>query len=75
MSGNSQSVFNPGYVLKNGKIKLVTRTSPLQIDNESDLEEPALQALPPTSIAHLPGWSKAWQKDNDGVWQPMIGGE
>ena len=72
---NSQSIFNPGYILKNGRIKLVPRTSPLQIKNESELQDPALEALPPTSIVHLPGWTKSWQKDNDGEWQPMIGGE
>lgn len=75
MSNQSWAIFEPGYTLENGEIKIIPRPSPVQISNKSELDSPAMQDLPPTSIAKLAGWEKAWQKDNDGEWQPMIGGE
>ena len=70
MSENAQK-----FILNAGKLELVQTDNSVQIKTEAELQDEALQVLPPTSIAHLPGWTKAWQKDNDGEWQPMIGGE
>lgn len=76
MSGKVQgTVVKPAYIYKNGDIRLVSPPPPIQIDSETELESEKVQALPPTSIAKLAGWSKAWQKKNDGTWAPMIGGE
>lgn len=68
------SAENQYFIFKDGKIQAAGPAVTIQVNAESDLNNAALKELAPGSIAHLAGWTAAWQKNNDGGWDDMIEG-